>query len=135
MYRVYDKQEEKWLEDGIYLSPLPQSDLYILKKNFFGNDKLISVIEYDRYIIQKFIDLYDRDSEMIYEGDILEAQISDDITVTGVVVYAPELAGYIILCFNPDEFYVLGSDISKHIKVLGNCIDNPELLPEGEEIE
>ena len=130
MYRVYDLEKQKWVKDRIYLSPLPQSDLYILKKNFLGKDKLV-LVENDRYIVHKFIDLYDKDSNMVFEGDIIKAQISDDKTVTGIVTYATEWSAYIILCFDPDEFYVLGSSISQEIKITGNVFDTPELIADN----
>ena len=129
MYRVYDLEQQKWCTDDIYLSPMPHSDLYTLKKNFLGNDKLV-LVESENFVIHKFIDLYDKDSKMVYEGDIIEAQISDDKTVTGIVTYATEWSAYIVLCFNPDEFYVLGDEICQYISVIGNVFDTPELVPE-----
>ena len=127
MYRVWDNIEKRWVKDGIFLSPLPNSDLYVLKKNFLGKDKLTLALD-DRYVIHRFIELYDKDSNMVYEGDIIEAQISEDIVVIGIVTYAPELSSYIIVCFDPDEFYVLGSDICQYIKVIGNVFDTPDLI-------
>lgn len=127
MYRVYDLEKREWTQD-IYMSPFPSNQLYKLKKSLFGR-KLISV-DSSNYIIHKFIDLYDKDSKMVYEGDIIEAQISDDKMVTGIVTYATEWSAYIVLCFNPDEFYVLGDEICQYISVIGNVFDTPELVPE-----
>ena len=127
MYRVYDLEKREWAQD-IYMSPFPSNQLYKLKKSLFGR-KLISV-DSSNYIIHKFVDLFDKDSNMVYEGDIIEAQISDDKTVTGIVTYATEWSAYIILCFDPDEFYVLGDEICEFISVIGNVFDTPELVPE-----
>lgn len=127
MYRVYDLEKREWTQD-IYMSPFPSNQLYKLKKSLFGR-KLISV-DSSNYIIHKFVDLFDKDSNMVYEGDIIEAQISDDKTVTGIVTYATEWSAYIVLCFNPDEFYVLGDEICQYISVIGNVFDTPELVPE-----
>lgn len=127
MYRVYDLVKKEWVQD-VYISPYPNNKLYKLKKSLFGH-RLIPVDEGD-YIIHKFIDLYDKDSVMVYEGDIIKAQISDDKVVTGIVTYATEWSSYIILCFDPDEFYVLGNEITEFISVVGNVIDNPHLVPE-----
>lgn len=128
MYRVYDLEKQKWVKDRIYLSPLPQSDLYILKKNFLGKDKLV-LVENDRYIVHKFIDLYDKDSNMVFEGDIIKAQISDDKTVAGIVSYFTNWSAYVVFCFDLDEFYVLGDEICQYISVIGNVFDTPELVP------
>lgn len=127
MYRVYDLEKREWAQD-IYMSPFPSNQLYKLKKSLFGR-KLISV-DSSNYIIHKFVDLFDKDSNLVYEGDIIEAQISDDKTVTGIVTYATEWSAYIVLCFDPDEFYVLGDEICEFISVIGNVFDTPELVPE-----
>lgn len=127
MYRVYDLENGKWVQD-VYMSPYPNNKLYKLKKSLFGH-KLILVDEGD-YICHRFIDLYDKDSEMVYEGDIIEAQISDEKTVTGIVAYATEWSSYVVLCFDLDEFYVLGDEISEFISVIGNVFDTPQLVPE-----
>ena len=127
MYRVYDLTEERWVQD-VYMSPYPNNKLYKLKKSLFGH-RLIPVDEGD-YIIHKFIDLYDKDGDMVYEGDIIEAQIADDEIVTGVVAYATEWSSYFVWCSNPDKFYVLGDEICQFIKVLGNVFDTPHLTPE-----
>lgn len=127
MYRVYDLEKREWAQD-IYMSPFPSNQLYKLKKSLFGR-KLISV-DSSNYIIHKFADLFDKDSNLVYEGDIIEAQISDDKTVTGIVTYATEWSAYIVLCFDPDEFYVLGDEICEFISVIGNVFDTPELVPE-----
>lgn len=127
MYRVYDLEKREWAQD-IYMSPFPSNQLYKLKKSLFGR-KLISV-DSSNYIIHKFVDLFDKDSNMVYEGDIIEAQISNDKTVTGIVTYATEWSAYIVLCFDPDEFYVLGDEICEFISVIGNVFDTPELVPE-----
>lgn len=129
MYRVYSLEEKKWLVEGVYMSPFPHTDLYRVEKNIFGKEKLHIIDEAD-YVCHRFIDLYDKNSEMVFEGDIIEAQVANDITVTGIVTYAKEYSSYVILCFNPDEFYVLGDSICQQIEVVGNVFDNPELIPE-----
>lgn len=127
MYRVYDLENGKWIQD-VYMSPYPNNKLYKIKKTLFG-EKLIPADDGD-YVIHRFIDLYDKDNVMVFEGDIIKAQISDDKVVTGIVTYATEWSSYIILCFNPDEFYVLGNEITEFISVVGNVFDTPHLVPE-----
>lgn len=124
MYRVYDTVDKKWIENGIYMSP--DGDLYLLSnenKFIFNSTKLTPLINDGRYVCQKYIELTDNTNGLIYEGDYLEAQISEDKTVKGVVAYAHELSSYIILCIDYDEFYTLGSEVCKYIEIIGNVFD------------
>lgn len=122
MYRVWNKQEEKWIKDNIYLSPYPHSDLYIAKKSFFGKVKL-KLVSSERYIIHKYIGINDKNDVMIYEGDYLKAQVNKDKTVIGLVAYATEFASYIILCDETNEYFMLTSKASDNIEVIGNVFD------------
>lgn len=119
-YRIYDKQKEKWIKDGIYLTQ--NGDLFKTDKSIFGRVKL-SPIYSERYVLHNFIDLYDKNNEPIYVGDYLEAVVAEDRVVRGIVTYAIELSAYIILCFSVDEYFTLGSDICKYIKKIGNVFD------------
>ena len=38
MYRVFDKFEQKWIKENVYLAP--NDDLFISKKALFGTEKL-----------------------------------------------------------------------------------------------
>lgn len=118
-YRVYDKKKKKFIQDNIYLTP--DGDLVESKKSLFG-DK-ITFVDQDRYVYQKYIELEDKNNVPIYVGDYLEAVVSDDRVVQGVVIYAEELAAYIILCFETDEYFVLGQSVSEYTNVIGNVFD------------
>lgn len=122
MYRVYDTEEQRWITNNIYLSPDPNSKLYALKKNIFGKMKMVPVSD-ERYVIHKSIDLYDRNKELIYQGDYIKASVADDRIVIGMVAYAYEISAYVILCFNNSEYFSLGSNVSEHIEVIGNVFD------------
>ena len=121
MYRVYDKIEKRWVEKGIYLSPSPYDDLYVEKKSIFGK-KLELVID-DRYVTHNDIGLYDRDSNLVFEGDYIKASVAENKTIIGIVTYAVELSAYIILCDNSSEYYTLGSQVCEYIEVVGNVFD------------
>ena len=124
MFRVYDTHKKEWVKDKIYMSP--DGDLYILKTSIFSGAKLELLPDDDRYICHKDIELYDKENKLIFEGDYLEAEISEDETVIGLVTYASELSGYVILCVNSDTFYTLGSEVSERIKIVGNVFDGYE---------
>lgn len=124
MYRIYDKENKCWIKDGVYLSPNPNSNLYMLEKTLFGEKlKLVSA---EKYAIHKAIDLYDKKDVLVYEGDIVKAEVADNKIVTGVVIYAHELSAYIILCDSTSEYFTLGTEVCKYIEVIGNVFDNEE---------
>ena len=97
-YRVYDLEQKCWVSDNIYLNQ--NDELFLIKQSLFGMIKIPLKLSQDRYVYHKDINLYDKESHLIHEGDYIRAEVSDDKVVIGVVVYAPELSSYIILCEN-----------------------------------
>lgn len=132
MYRVYDTKQKKWIKENIYLSPSPHSDLYIVKKSLFGRAKLMLVSDED-YVIHKNIDLCDKNGVLIYEGDYLEARVSEDRIVRGLVTYAHEFSSYVILCFDSEEYFTLGTEVCNLIEVVGNVFDSLEENNNGQQ--
>lgn len=127
--RVYDTKEKRWVKEGIYLD-LNNGDLYMIKKSKFGKEKL-ELVSPERYIWHDDIGLTDKNKVLIHEGDIVEAHVAEDRYIIGMITYASELSAYIILSFNPNEYYILGDKISGEIKQIGNVIENKDLLPEA----
>ena len=121
LYRVRDTKKDCWITDKVCLTP--EGELYIIKRSIFGWTKIPLELSNDRYVYHQSIDLYDKDNVLVYEGDYIEAQVAEDKPITGIVAYARELSAYIILCFDTDEFYTLGSNICEYIKVVGNVFD------------
>lgn len=119
-YRVYDKKKKKFITDNILLTP--NGELIESKKSLFGNK--LTFVDQNRYVYQKYIELNDKNNTPIYIGDTLKAQVADDRTVQGVVTFAEELSAYIILCFDPDEYFTLGTDVCNLIEVVGNVFDD-----------
>lgn len=120
MFRVYDKENKCWVEDNVYLTQ--NYDLYMLKRNLFGIEKL-KLLQDGQFVYHRAIDLYDRNNKLIYEGDYLKAKVSENSIVYGLVTYAIELSAYIILCEESNEFFALGNEITKFIEVVGNVFD------------
>lgn len=118
-YRVYDKKKKRFIEDNIFLTP--DGELVESKKSLFG-DK-ITFVSQNRYVYQKYIELDDKDGKQIYVGDYLEATVAEDRVIEGMVTFAPELSAYIILCFETEEFFTLGSEVVQFIRVIGNVFD------------
>ena len=119
-YRVYDKKKRKFVTDNIYLTP--DGELVESKKSLFGNK--LTFVDQNRYVYQKYIELNDKNDTPIYIGDYLEAKVSNDRTVRGMVTFAPELSSYIILCFDSEEYFTLGESVCDLISVVGNVFDD-----------
>ena len=118
-FRVYDKKKKKFVQGNILLTP--DGELVESKKSIFGNK--LTFVEQNRYVFQKAIDLKDKDGTDIYIGDYLEAHVSEDRAIVGLVTFSTELSAYIILDFEADEYFTLGESVSQYLKVVGNCFD------------
>ena len=119
-YRVYDKKRKKFVQDNIFLTP--DGELVESKKSLFGNK--LTFVSQDRYVYQKYIELNDKNNVPIYMGDYVEAHVAEDKTITGLVTFAQELSSYVVLSFNTDEYYTLGTDVCEFIEVVGNVFDD-----------
>lgn len=134
MFRVYDTQECEWIRDNIYLNP--DGNLFLIKKSIFGRTKKPILLDSDRYMYHNDIELYDRENNLIFVGDYIKAEVSEDRSVIGLVCFAQELSAYIILCDDTNEFFTLGSEVCQLITKIGNVFDGYEVdIEETEEDE
>lgn len=122
MFRVYDNQDKKWIKENIYLSPNPNSDLYISKNNIFGFSR-ISLASSSRYILHKSTGMHDKNGFIMYEGDFVDATVDEDRVVRGMISFSNEVCAYVILCFECDEYFALGENVSEYIEIIGNVFD------------
>ena len=119
-YRVYDKKRKKFIKDNIFLTP--DGELVESKKSIFGNK--MTFVDQNRYVFQKSTSLSDKDDVEIFVGDYLEAVVADDRVIKGMATYAEELAAFIILCFETNEYFVLGQSVCDRVKIVGNVFDD-----------
>ncbi len=99
------------------------------KKSAFGNK--LTFVDQNRFVYQKYIELTDKNDTPIYIGDYLEAHVSEDKTITGMVTFAEELSAYIILSFETEEFFTLGTEVCQFIEVVGNVFDEKKGKKDG----
>ena len=119
-YRVYDKKKKRFVTDNIFLTP--DGELVESKKSLWGNK--MTFVDQNRFVYQKYIELNDKNDSPVYMGDYLKAQVAEDREVTGLVTFAQELSSYVILCFDSEEYFTLGSEVCDLIEVVGNVFDD-----------
>ena len=119
MFRVYNNEQKEWVKEYVYLNQT--DELFLIKRGLFGAVKI--PLDSDKYIYHRDINLYDKNNVLVYEGDYILANISEDKKVVGLVAYAHELSSYVILCVDSDDFYTLGSEVTEYIEVVGNVFD------------
>lgn len=128
-YRVYDKKKKKFVSDNIFLTP--DGELVESKRALFGNK--LTFVDNNRFVYQKYIELTDKNRTPIYIGDYVKAQVADDKEIVGMVTFATELSAYIILSFDTDEYFTLGTEVCDLIEVVGNVFDEKKGKKNGEE--
>lgn len=119
-FRVYDKKKKKFITDNVFLTP--DGELVESKKSLFGNK--MTFVDQNRFVYQKYIELDDKNNMPIFMGDYVNAQVSEDREISGLVTFAPELSSYVILCFDSDEYFTLGTEVCQYIQVIGNVFDD-----------
>lgn len=126
MYRVYDTQKKRWLKYDIYL--MPNEDLYMLEKPIFRKRNKLVQLSKERYVYHRDIGLTDKNGVLIYQGDIVKANINEGEYINAEVAYVEHIASYVILDFKEGRYYSLGTEECSHLEIIGNVFDTPELL-------
>ena len=120
MFRVYDKRRKKFITEDVLVNQ--NGELYQVGQKLLGNK--MTLLHQDRYVFQQAINLFDKNDTPIYMGDYVKARVSEDREISGLVTFAQELSSYVILCFDSDEYFTLGTGVSEFIEVDGNVFDD-----------
>lgn len=128
-FRVWDKQKKEWfpLKNAMCLVLNPDStDLVFITNN--GPYKIPDTGQEDgginRFIIQQFTGLKDKNNKDIYEGSIVNHKNG-----THEVIYDNEIMSFqcnLSNCVTDQE-----SGGYKNIEIVGNIFESPELLKNG----
>lgn len=131
MFRVYDTKEQCWLCGDYYISQY--GDLFSSEEKMFGNVKLHLKSD-NRYIWQQDIGYFDKNDQLIFEGDICEITV-DDTVIVCVVAYIPERAAYMLLDYKYNAYYQFYDEVKELISVVGNVCENQNLIEFEQEEE
>lgn len=124
IYRVFDIDKKEWVVDNIYITQ--DGKLFKMKKNIFKLFNIPFELLQNRYIVHEYIGLNDKLNNKVFIGDYVKAKISEDKEIVGLVIFAPELSGYILLCEDTNEWFSLGNEICEYVEVVGNVFDGCE---------
>ena len=127
-FKAYSISESRWLseKDHVYLSP--DGDLYQWRKSIFSLGKMHRM-PFTLYKYHVEIGMLDKKYRPIHEGDICKLE-NDDGEVIGMIAYAEEVCGYVLLDDVNLRFYPLTNLMTPYIEIIGNVLDNPSLLPQ-----
>lgn len=124
-YRVWDKISRKWIAKT-YMDQF--GNLYEPGSRFTGFEATM-VIPNERYIVHKNTYYLDKNDKYIFEGDICNIALPDEV-LTCIVVYVPSCCSYLLAHDNGDkvdvyEFYEGAKDL---IEVVGNVIEDGNIV-------
>lgn len=126
-YRVWNKEQSCWV-DEVFLSP--NGDVISVEPHKWKSDTYKTDLKPDnKFIVQHSINTTDKNNKVIYEGDAVRT----DFGVVGVIVYVPDRLSFLLIDFKNDKFYVLTELRCKQCEVIGNVVENPELVPKYDE--
>jgi len=125
-YRVFDIKNKVQINNVVVTDP--RGDIFVVKQGLFGKFTL-KLLSDRKYVVHRCVEIQDKHGIDIYEGDICNAK---DGVFTGIVTYVPEHASFYLLCDKDSTFYPLGFEYQNLLEVLGNVIENPEMVSTAE---
>ncbi|AIQ29342.1 hypothetical protein P40081_15180 [Paenibacillus sp. FSL P4-0081] len=113
------KHDGEWVYGNLVKTPY---GLYIIPQNLISNS--LPQFSIDPKTVGQFIGFTDKNGREIYGRDLVE-----DENGIGEVEWVQEHCSYLVFTRNPSQYHRLESDGQlSRTAVIGNAIDNPELL-------
>lgn len=132
-YRIWDRKEERWVEDneGIYFSPTGEV------VQFKSLKKKPKVLDRERYLIYDNISVVDIKGNDIYEGSIVKCKIFDDehnevlVDCICSISFVEELASYVMLDISTGNknFFCFGHN--REVEVIGHIMTDKDLIADA----
>lgn len=129
MYRIYDVEAEQWITNECVLAA--DGTIYKLKNSELGdiiehiqNSLPFMIDKKSKYILHRCTYIPDKSNNLIFEGDIIRNTNGD----IGMVYYSTDLAAYVFLIIKENTYYPLSVEFGKKSKIIGNAIDDEQLL-------
>ena len=127
-FRIWDKQLEKFMDEkNCFLLFVGNTDKYLAFNTKFGlypiPDTGQKDLGWDKYVIQQFTGLKDKNNKEIYDGDIVKFTLTTE-QIGDVRWNGRYYVIYVKLLGPTPEFYP-APEVSE---IVGNIFENPELL-------
>lgn len=116
MYRIYDKDQQRWRNDMIVL---PDGAVASLQKAWFNRYKMRVMWDETTYVVHSETGVDDKNGTRIFEGDICATSKVKD----GIVAYSQQIGAYCIFDYNNDVYYIITDEHAEDIAVIGNVFD------------
>ena len=141
-FRAWDKTTKGYLynyrEDGCSCEPFLSLNGKLMYEWVEEGGGGIGELEDDRYILQQYTGLHDKNGKEIYEGDILKSTEKPnqytreyELSGIGVVVWSEKDTMYNLRWFDSNGRSVepaLKNMLGRYNEIIGNIYENPELI-------
>lgn len=116
-FRAWDKERLEW-------EYLPESGNIELGQT--EGETFFLEFDYERFIIEQFTGLYDKNGSGIYEGDVVKYDAIRGKTCQ--ITWDIELSRFIIMTKCKGDYAGLTTYNKSELEIIGNIHENPELL-------
>ena len=126
-FRVWDVKNKKFLPES-YFAILGNGKLIVTLSGYYND---FTNTNQDDYVIQQYTGLTDKNGNLIFEGDIVQYnQNSSYDNMDFIAKWSDDKLGFIFQSNSGEQLVNQTPHLNrfKHLEVVGNIFENPELL-------